>query len=530
MRFKNLFTYAASLCFVLQMTAVKGQYLPAVNPASIISTGQNAQYTNTSAAEFVGASIHLQTMVWEGMPSSFGWDYGGNTGDVPLAGNALGLVTVPDIVTDPSATPNLERALIVYLVNNSQVFFEVHRWNGSTFVLEVPPTQISTPMSTLLSTPNADISRLGDVVMTWSENGMVKGKAFKMNSLTLSPNTYTASNCVGAISSRTCDVAIYDRNWTGNGMVNFVFISQINPVPAQVIYLQRATFNDVWSGAPCNPGLQLFLDDHQFGGFANPRIACPNLFNGADLMDVAVVCGHEMGNIYEIKSYVHDAATYGPNNFFANTLNNGPGAMNLTTCAAKHPSLCYFLDRIQLTWSQENCLGGIGGFTNVLARPLNFDGTTLLPDYQVLNFSQSGNHQYSSVGGKFSRIYGFYTWTNPSSNQVKYKNPIAWSTSLRLSQNDSELESNTVESQLAAFPNPFSNAIQFSFQLAPEEEALSMQVFDLSGKLVATLPVNTAQGSQLQLNWQANSDLANGVYQARLLTSQRSEIVRVVKN
>lgn len=530
MRIKCLLCIAASLCLLLQMFPAKAQYIPAVNPASTIATGQNAQLTNTSA--FDAGGVLLQTMVWEGTPTSFGWNYSGITGNAPLAGNSLGVVTVPDIVADPllSSGSNIERVLIVYLVNNSQVYFEVHRWSGSAFVLEVAPTQISTPGASMLRTPNADISRLGDVVMTWTENGTVKGKAFEMSGLLLSPNTFTASSCVGAISSGACDVAIYDPYWSGNGMVNFVFVSQVNAITAQALFLQRASFIDVWNGANCIPTNQVFLDNHLLGGFANPRIATPNRFMAANFMDVSVVCGHEIANIYDINTYVHHDATYGPNNFFPNTLNNGPGVMNLTTCAAKHPCISYLSNRIQVSWSQENCLGGIGGYTNVLARPLRVDGTTLLPSYQVLNLVQAGDNQYSAVDGKFSNYYGYYTWSDNINNRVKYKNPPALAVNLRLGQADSDSESNTEAGPLAAFPNPFSTEIQFSFQLAPEEEALSMEVFDLSGKLVATIAVNTAQGSQLRLNWEASSNLAKGVYQAKLTTSQRSEIAKVVKN
>lgn len=64
------------------------------------------------------------------------------------------------------------------------------------------------------------------------------------------------------------------------------------------------------------------------------------------------------------------------------------------------------------------------------------------------------------------------------------------------------------------YPNPFNPATTLTFAI-PVESKVTLKVYDITGRQVATVTDQTYQAGEHQLNWDASS-LASGTYFARL--------------
>lgn len=82
---------------------------------------------------------------------------------------------------------------------------------------------------------------------------------------------------------------------------------------------------------------------------------------------------------------------------------------------------------------------------------------------------------------------------------------------------------------LQAYPNPFSNAVEFSLGLRPQEQVQQLVVTDMLGRVVEQVKVTAEQAGNQHLTWQPKQRLADGTYQVRLMTNQRSETLRLNK-
>ena len=74
--------------------------------------------------------------------------------------------------------------------------------------------------------------------------------------------------------------------------------------------------------------------------------------------------------------------------------------------------------------------------------------------------------------------------------------------------------------------NPVSNSTTILFSI-PQSRNVSIQVFDLSGRLITTLANQKMQAGNHQLTWNANDENGNavssGIYLLRLNTGSYSE-------
>ena len=84
-------------------------------------------------------------------------------------------------------------------------------------------------------------------------------------------------------------------------------------------------------------------------------------------------------------------------------------------------------------------------------------------------------------------------------------------------------------------PNPMQEGGHFTYELKELAHQVQIQVFSLSGKLIAELPGETLAGFN-QVPWQPDEDLANGSYLYRVRVDnedgsvhQRTAVVQVVK-
>jgi hypothetical protein len=84
---------------------------------------------------------------------------------------------------------------------------------------------------------------------------------------------------------------------------------------------------------------------------------------------------------------------------------------------------------------------------------------------------------------------------------------------------------------LSAFPNPFQSMMQISYEL-PEEDNIELQVFDQSGRRMATLVQGQVAAGSHRIQWDGTNtqgkQLPNGVYYLRLQTSQHVSQYRVI--
>ena len=79
---------------------------------------------------------------------------------------------------------------------------------------------------------------------------------------------------------------------------------------------------------------------------------------------------------------------------------------------------------------------------------------------------------------------------------------------------------------LDAYPNPFSDRIQFSFELTKTEE-LSVEIYNTLGQKVETLATGIMNQGVHTLNWRAGN-AENGVYIARLTTSSGANATKKI--
>ncbi|MCD4733427.1 T9SS type A sorting domain-containing protein, partial [bacterium] len=90
----------------------------------------------------------------------------------------------------------------------------------------------------------------------------------------------------------------------------------------------------------------------------------------------------------------------------------------------------------------------------------------------------------------------------------------------------------TTERELAlslenAYPNPTAGEVALSFSLAADNQAVSLAVYDLSGRLVETILENTLSAGRYTVHWDASANPA-GVYFYRLSTDEESLTHRLV--
>ena len=92
-------------------------------------------------------------------------------------------------------------------------------------------------------------------------------------------------------------------------------------------------------------------------------------------------------------------------------------------------------------------------------------------------------------------------------------------------------EAQSVTRLIGAHPNPFNAATQVAFELA-ERHRVSLQIFDLKGRLVRTLEEGTFEPGRYGRAWNgrddAGSTVASGTYFVRMRAGDRSEFSKIL--
>jgi photosystem II stability/assembly factor-like uncharacterized protein len=132
---------------------------------------------------------------------------------------------------------------------------------------------------------------------------------------------------------------------------------------------------------------------------------------------------------------------------------------------------------------------------------------------ESIPFNRPYNGQFSDVtlhrdGRLYFSTYGF------SAYRTEFPVVI-----VNADENQSEIPTQFTLCQ--NYPNPFNSATTFAFDL-PKTGPVTMQVFDITGRLAATPINNNLTAGYHSLKWDANS-LASGIYFYRLKTDQQTQ-------
>jgi type IX secretion system substrate protein len=95
------------------------------------------------------------------------------------------------------------------------------------------------------------------------------------------------------------------------------------------------------------------------------------------------------------------------------------------------------------------------------------------------------------------------------------------------SSNTSKEVNNNAANSLKAYPNPVTNSATILFCLS-QSEKVSIQIFDLSGRLVKTLVYNECQQGTHQIIWDTNGNaVSSGIYFVTLISKDYSETKKI---
>ena len=91
-------------------------------------------------------------------------------------------------------------------------------------------------------------------------------------------------------------------------------------------------------------------------------------------------------------------------------------------------------------------------------------------------------------------------------------------------------ESVNFNNTLKVFPNPISDAATIEFFL-DQSQNVSLKIFDVTGRLIATLANETMNAGDHQLQWNAKDENGNplnaGIYLLKMETHNHSETIQL---
>ena len=79
----------------------------------------------------------------------------------------------------------------------------------------------------------------------------------------------------------------------------------------------------------------------------------------------------------------------------------------------------------------------------------------------------------------------------------------------------------------ASYPNPFNPTTTIRYDLAKPGE-ISLVVYNILGRIVATLASDHKEAGSYQITWEAGSELASGVYLIKLQAGDYMQINKVI--
>ena len=181
-----------------------------------------------------------------------------------------------------------------------------------------------------------------------------------------------------------------------------------------------------------------------------------------------------------------------------------------------------------------------GNSQDVWSRTL-LGGVLQSSNYSRVNNNATGIQNYQSIAGRYSNVKNqtAMVWYDDNQAQIYYRNPTVQAGSGGLNRpaaGGSTTGSSTPPRVLEAFPNPFNTSVDFRVNLQANEVVQSIQVTDLSGRVLDTVPVPAArseaskEAAPAAFSWSPKRSLNTGSYLVRVITNQRTETLPLGKN
>ncbi|KAA9338983.1 T9SS type A sorting domain-containing protein [Adhaeribacter soli] len=532
----HLLSLFTGLFLLMTSLTAQAQFFPAVTPDDVMidPTGGNifsVRNTGNDVVDYSGRE--LRVMTWDGLNPSFGWDfdYGASVGSLRIEGLNLGFVSDPDIVGDPQGSGLIA---ITYLLNqggSNETWVEIHRFNGSTFNLYMPPMQVDNGSGTVCDNPNIDLDfGPGRAVITYEQGSRIYARVLDIFAPILLGNIFEVSGpCIGMPGFHP-DVACYFDQNTGNTTVTFTYIVY-NGVQKRLV-IQQEDLNFIISNPntscsavyyPYNVAMSEVLD--------YPRVAAPiqNPLNHP--RDMHVVVRHGNPSMALIAGFTHHASSYGVGTIYPRKLNT---EHNIYMCGDNsRPAVTYKGDYLIATWTyKDGCY--ISGDSEIIMRLMMPDGATLYPDYSLVNVNLSGDQMASSVSGRHNYISDntFYSFFDYNVNFMRYKSSDCANTNLRIARPEKpEPAISKVNEGLKIYPVPVTGKASIEFSIGKEETGYSVEVVSITGKVVRTIDLKGAKEGNYKLEFnkeKGSLSLPAGVYLVKLNSSKTTKLTKFI--
>ncbi len=206
---------------------------------------------------------------------------------------------------------------------------------------------------------------------------------------------------------------------------------------------------------------------------------------------------------YEVRNWGRSGGAFRPNYSLVSQVQvtGTSGRPAYDPVVAFYGSESTFSGTYVVAWTGENYPANANG-QDVWSRSLNA-GVPLTPDYSRVNYASPtnanpiGNQRTPSVAARYSGTSNAaaYCWADDNTSTVcyRYSTLAAGSGALNRPAADGGTGSTAPARRLEAFPNPFGGSVEFRVSLRPGEAVQSIQVTDLSGRVLDTVP--TAAGT-----------------------------------
>jgi len=526
------------------------------------------------------------TLSWSQFPTGSSVVVPGTSGAVLLTSPG-GNISDPD-VTMAFYNGNLY-ADVVYLSDiggANRTYWAVYQWNGLGFglintqmlgsgnqlpnVLGFQPD----PVLRVHSAPNIDANAAGNVAIAWQESSVETaqitvvsasypppGYTYTATSLVFAEGYFLTGNITGTLDCNNRGYLVsrnYEANTAGTNppiLANQTLLPDVAVAPDNKVWVTYINSSATQGQPPVTAGINLVvklfsIDRCSIRGLSDmtkafaindvtnaPRIAAtPNIYSPRDVEVVRAQTnpgGCFTGTTYNIFNYGYVMAKNGYHGI--RTVN-----AEINSLWATEPVVAFnggdsdgktakYTDQYLVSWAGQDYekSGGL----DVWARALQAGFIVGTGDYSRVNTNADGDQRYPSIAARYlwDSKSSAHLFANLAKSDLGYKlTPAAVGTPLtRAAAPASSPVAEPTDAPVQAFPNPFSQAVQFKLHLAPQETVQRLQVTDLSGRVVDTL-TPPAEGEQ-NVTWQPKQGLPKGAYMVRVVTDKRTQTISLSK-
>lgn len=477
-------------------------------------------------------------------------------------------------------------ANVVYLSDAggaNRTYVVVYQWNGSQFVQAGASTALGSgnqlpnvlgfqpdPVLREHSAPNIDANANGVVGIAWQESSVETaqitvvsasypppGYTYISRNLTFAEGYFVLGQIDGGLGCSSRGYLV-SRDFSGTApyqnppiLANQTLLPDIAVTPQGKIWLAYINSSATQGPPPVTAGINLVVKQVSFDrcnlqgstGLTKaygindvvnpPRIASnPNLL-AADEMEVVRAQTGQGGCFSGSAHYIFNYG-YAKGNFHDVAVVN-PQVLDLD---AYEPVVAYyggddnksFYDQYIITWTGRDYPNGKG--LDVWARTWLAGTSTGTGDYSRVNTLFAGDQLHPSVAARYcaDSKSSAHLFSNQATSDLGYKltnTPAGYPLNRASSGNTVSPSTPAPAKAVQAFPNPFTQTVDFNLHLRPQETVQRLQVTDLSGRVLETLAAPAS--SEQTVTWRPKQALPNGAYMVKLVTNQRTETFQLGK-